>query len=131
VSPYTTWASTHIEAALDPDESSKPNDEDYPPEPLARRLRFIGPPELSMTNAWLKICFQRHPLCPKYQDVRLPTRVLDLQSEHKSHLKLVEANGTIGRYVCLSHCCKFIESISFVCPPLEIVFHTARFPCAV
>ncbi|KAF2489353.1 HET-domain-containing protein, partial [Lophium mytilinum] len=55
---------------------------------------------------WIGDCVQNHDLCKSNQHTQIPTRVLDLDHEETTTIRLVEteASSHSGRYVCLSHC---------------------------
>lgn len=52
---------------------------------------------------WLLDCVENHPLCVSGCPSTLPTRILDV-GEDGEDVKLLESNGTIAPYACLSHC---------------------------
>src|SRR5690348_7855294 len=56
---------------------------------------------VEQVKRWLHRCNSSHPQCGLIdQEVELPTRLIDVESG----LRLIEAAGRRGRYVCLSHC---------------------------
>ncbi|KAF1849659.1 HET-domain-containing protein [Cucurbitaria berberidis CBS 394.84] len=60
--------------------------------------------DLAIFQEWLRICRETHTNCRQNEDVKLPTRVLDIGSSTFDHIKLREVSGSTGSYVALSHC---------------------------
>jgi hypothetical protein len=60
-----------------------------------------------LATAWIGDCAQNHRLCPKPEDSKLPTRLLDLggPDDGPEDLRLVETpKGATGKWVALSYC---------------------------
>ena len=56
-----------------------------------------------VAGKWTKLCQQSHDCEPK--DAPLPPRVISIGEDKVNiKLKLIEANGAVGKYVALSHC---------------------------
>ncbi|KUJ16587.1 uncharacterized protein LY89DRAFT_571485, partial [Mollisia scopiformis] len=62
-------------------------------------------------RAWLNDCITTHPECRSNTSRKLPTRVINVGTSN-SEVRLVETNGSEGRYATLSHYCGKIH------PPL-------------
>lgn len=58
----------------------------------------------SQAAEWIKECTGSHETtCLGISETSLPTRVLDIgRTPHD--IRLVETNGSVGKYTCLSHC---------------------------
>ena len=59
---------------------------------------------ITTVSEWMQKCSQEHRFCQGRPEKRFPSRVLDLEPEGKFGLRLWEASGASGRYICLSHC---------------------------
>jgi hypothetical protein len=56
-------------------------------------------------NAWFSECTEKHESCPAYDEVTLPTRVLDTMTDAGTPgLRLYETHGMKGYYATLSYC---------------------------
>jgi len=58
---------------------------------------------------WLKTCVMKHgALCPAIftpaGPPKLPLRVIDIVARESQDVRLVETDGQVGHYACLSHC---------------------------
>jgi hypothetical protein len=57
---------------------------------------------------FIKDCETLHDACDPGRDVPLPKRLVDLSAVYNNDgapgVKLVETNGKIGKYACLSYC---------------------------
>lgn len=67
---------------------------------------------------WIQDCVQNHSKCGPGPQSRLPSRVLDLATSNNS-IKLHEVEGSIGSYICLSHCWGAIPTIVTTTETLE------------
>lgn len=62
-----------------------------------------SPAALSKMSAWIRRCTTEHAACGSVGlSSPLPTRVVDVSDP--TNVKLIEASGMTGRYLCLSHC---------------------------
>jgi len=59
---------------------------------------------ITAVSEWIRKCSQHHSFCQGRPEATFPSRVLDLEPEGEFGLRLWEANGASGRYICLSHC---------------------------
>ncbi|KAM6513776.1 hypothetical protein FALCPG4_014991 [Fusarium falciforme] len=76
--------------------------------PAAGRLRMIETTSssqrcLDMLKEWLRECREGHPGCPSNNQVKLPSRVIDVGSEGQDP-RIVETNSQLGEYLTLSYC---------------------------
>ena len=56
-------------------------------------------------GGWIKQCLSSHTSCDINHQTQAPTRVLDPASDSTGgSIRLVQPDGTIGRYAALSHC---------------------------
>ncbi|KAH7073827.1 heterokaryon incompatibility protein-domain-containing protein [Paraphoma chrysanthemicola] len=54
---------------------------------------------------WLETCVKEHRmLCPILKQTKLPLRVIDVLVPGSNDVRLVETEGELGLYACLSHC---------------------------
>ncbi|GAB7362985.1 hypothetical protein MBLNU230_g3280t1 [Neophaeotheca triangularis] len=53
--------------------------------------------------SWLQDCTKIHTKCRTHEDCILPTRVIHVGAS-ESEVRLIESNGRVGKYACLSHC---------------------------
>jgi hypothetical protein len=56
-----------------------------------------------LAKQWISKCHETHLPCHHYQLSRLPSRVIDVGSDHQE-ARLVEPAVQIDRYIALSHC---------------------------
>ncbi|KAG9236244.1 heterokaryon incompatibility protein-domain-containing protein [Amylocarpus encephaloides] len=56
---------------------------------------------LRAMQGWITECENTHGLCESSDNPVLPTRVVDCG---EGVVKLIETNGAVGKYICLSHC---------------------------
>ncbi|KAB5542493.1 heterokaryon incompatibility protein-domain-containing protein [Coniochaeta sp. 2T2.1] len=59
---------------------------------------------LAWTVQQIQVCVDSHVACRPSSEPCLPRRVLDLDADCKSGVRLHESSAQRGRYVCLSHC---------------------------
>lgn len=58
-----------------------------------------------IANQWISTCRESHLACQQQQLSRLPTRVIDVGSDHQQDCpRLLECDGKADRYIALSHC---------------------------
>jgi hypothetical protein len=56
-----------------------------------------------LARTWLDCCITEHSECQKFEDVPLPTLVIDIGAAD-SQPRLLQTNGERDKYVALSHC---------------------------
>jgi hypothetical protein len=86
-------------------------DTDDPIIPVSASISGSTGSEQSFCTAfkWLETCVKEHgTLCPKlttsHDDPKLPHRVVDVTRRGSQDVRLVETEGSLGQYACLSHC---------------------------
>jgi hypothetical protein len=91
--------------ATQDDDCPIPDTWDYFPTMKRTSLRTDSPEALTTINDWIVECKEEHSdiNCASHEVPRLPKRVIDTGLDN-SCVRLVEPNGAIANYVCLSHC---------------------------
>ncbi|KAL2044067.1 hypothetical protein ABVK25_012505, partial [Lepraria finkii] len=93
------FTSVLIDAYTDLEDNTAPYVTARPPRACLQTISAL--PEV---NDWLEGC-KLHRECPKQDDVRLPTRLVDVGSDVSSDVvKIWHSEGTTGRYAALSYC---------------------------
>jgi hypothetical protein len=59
---------------------------------------------METADQWLQLCLSQHQDCGKGEDKPSPTRLIDVQGDSSSDVRLVELNSSPCRWACLSHC---------------------------
>ncbi|KAI0853664.1 HET-domain-containing protein [Daldinia vernicosa] len=59
---------------------------------------------MDQAKEWLEECIKDHDSCGGGNEKPAPTRLIDVSIDHTKDVRLVELNGSLSCYSCLSHC---------------------------
>lgn len=66
---------------------------------------------MDRAKKWLDQCVNHHDKCGKGDEKPAPARLIDVRIDETRDVRLVELNGSLCNYVCLSHCWVETQSI--------------------